>query len=113
MSNEIPRRNRRDLVPAEHKIQEAIDAVEGMGADRRLTEACMALGEASGWVSDFVDGEPLPDFTKPHSQAEAAVIRAALAWRGMPFSSKTNQALWDAIDALPPDHPARGQRDGK
>lgn len=43
---------------AERKIQEAVDAVEKMGADVRLTEAVILLGKAKDRVADFVDGVP-------------------------------------------------------
>ena len=59
MSNEIPRRNRIDLyVNAEKVIHDAIQVVERMGADTRLTRAVIALGKAQAHVSDFVDGVP-------------------------------------------------------
>lgn len=55
---DIPRRIRLDLnVPAELAIRAATDAVEGMGADVRLTEAVVLLGRAREQVSDFVDAQ--------------------------------------------------------
>lgn len=55
--NEIPRRNRIDLyTPAERAIREAMLAVEAAGADTRLTDAVILLGEAHEAVADFVDG---------------------------------------------------------
>jgi hypothetical protein len=57
---EIPRRIRMDQwTPAEHAIQAAVDAVEVMGADERLTRAVVLLAEARRAVADFVDGVPL------------------------------------------------------
>lgn len=53
----IPRRNRLDLAhPTELRIREAREAVEGMGADVRLTRASNLLGEALNEVADFIEG---------------------------------------------------------
>ena len=38
-------------------IRAAIHAVEDMGADVRLTDAVVLLGEAQSKVADFVDGK--------------------------------------------------------
>lgn len=56
MENEIPRRNRLDLnVPAEKAIYDAMQEVEKLPADVRLTEAVSLLAKAKDLVSDFVD----------------------------------------------------------
>jgi hypothetical protein len=56
MENEIPRRNRLDLnVPAEKAIYDAMQEVEKLPADVKLTEAVTLLGKAKDLVSDFVD----------------------------------------------------------
>lgn len=56
MENEIPRRNRLDLnTPAERAIYDAIQEVEKVGADVKLTEAVIKLNEARSLVADFVD----------------------------------------------------------
>lgn len=53
----IPRRNYVDkMCAAELKIREAMEAVECMGADPRLTDAVVLLGEAKESVADFIDG---------------------------------------------------------
>lgn len=53
---ETPRRNRIDLnTPAEKAIYDAMQAVEKVGADVRLTEAVVLLAKAKDLVSDFVD----------------------------------------------------------
>lgn len=53
----IPRRAHvEQWCPAEHAIAAAIDEVEKMGADIRLTEAVILLGHAQSRVGDFVDG---------------------------------------------------------
>lgn len=65
---EIPRRNRLDKnTPTELAIRAAIDAVEAMPADVRLTDAIVLLGAALESVADFVD--------------EVPVIRRNQAWR--------------------------------
>jgi hypothetical protein len=52
----MPRRARLDLLePAERAIVRAVDAVESMGADVRLTDAVVALGKARDHVADVVD----------------------------------------------------------
>jgi len=52
----ISRRNNLQLfTPTEMKIYEAIDMIEKMGADIRLTDAQMLLGEAKDQVSDYID----------------------------------------------------------
>jgi len=55
-NNEIPRRNRLDhLTPAETAICDAMQAVEELPADPRLTDAVSLLYEARWKVADFVD----------------------------------------------------------
>ena len=57
MSNEIPRRSRLDHnTDAELAIRAAVDAVERIGADVRLTDAVVLLQEAREAVADYVDG---------------------------------------------------------
>lgn len=56
----IPRRCRIDLyTPAEAAIRQAMLAVEGVGADVRLTKAVTLLAEAKDMVADYVDGVPM------------------------------------------------------
>lgn len=55
--SDIPRRHQMlRWCEAEHKIQAAVDAVEVMDADVRLTDAVILLGRARERVADFVDG---------------------------------------------------------
>jgi len=55
---DFPRRNRLDLnTKAELAIYEAIQEVEKVGADVRLTEIVILLGKAKGLLADFVDSE--------------------------------------------------------
>lgn len=52
----IPRRNQmRQWCEAERAIHEAVQAVERMPADVRLTDAVILLGKARDKVADFVD----------------------------------------------------------
>lgn len=54
---ELPRRIQVDKYsPAEKAIADAIDAVEKLGADIRLTQAVILLGEAKEQVADYIDG---------------------------------------------------------
>jgi len=58
MKYEVPRRSRLDLnTPAEKIIYDAIQVVEKVGADVKLTEAVMLLSKARYLVADFVDSE--------------------------------------------------------
>lgn len=58
MENEIPRRNRLDLnTPAEKAIYDAMQEVEKLPADVKLTEAITLLAKAKDLVSDFVDAK--------------------------------------------------------
>ena len=53
----IPRRQHLDrMTPAERAIFDAMQAVEALPADGRLTRAVALLDEARGLVGDFVDG---------------------------------------------------------
>lgn len=54
--NEFPRRNRLDLnTAAELAIYNAMQEVEKIGADEKLTQAIVKLQEAKNLVSDFID----------------------------------------------------------
>lgn len=58
MENEIPRRSRIDLnTPAEKAIYDAMQEVEKLPADVKLTEAVTLLAKAKDLVSDFVDAK--------------------------------------------------------
>jgi hypothetical protein len=53
----VPRRiDRRRWSPAEREIQWAMDEVESMGADVRLTAAVILLGQARDKIADYIDG---------------------------------------------------------
>ena len=54
---DIPRRIRVDLMSkAELAIRNAINVVEEMPADVRLTDAVILLGKAKDRVADYIDG---------------------------------------------------------
>lgn len=56
VTDSIPRRIRLDLmVPAELAIYNAVQEVEKLGADTRLTEIVVMLDQAKDLVSDYVD----------------------------------------------------------
>lgn len=55
----FPRRQRLDkCTPAELSIYKAMEEVEKIGADVKLTNAIIKLDEARNLVADFVDSEP-------------------------------------------------------
>ena len=103
----VPRRCRVDLdVPAERAIRAAIDAVEALPADVRLTNAVVLLGQAKDHVSDFVDGlgasviggTDLEGGTGKPSPTQTA-------------SSATSQHI-DAPNAATPEPPAPSEKGG-
>ena len=56
MEEIMNRRNRLDLMtPAELAIYNAMQEVEKMGADIRLTKATIALSDAKKFVADYID----------------------------------------------------------
>lgn len=56
MTTEIPRRIRMDLMtPAELSIMNAMQEVEKVGADPKLTEAVILLDKVKNLVSDYTD----------------------------------------------------------
>lgn len=54
--NGFPRRSRLDLCePAEKILYDAMQEIEKLGADERLTNAVIKLAEARELVSDYID----------------------------------------------------------
>jgi hypothetical protein len=88
----IPRRNRIDRsTAAENAIRAAVDAVEAMGADPRLTKAVNLLTMARETVADFVDGIPESrSWVRALSGPESAMSRI-----------KRNTDVVDRITAAP------------
>lgn len=55
---DFPRRNQLDkCVPAELAIYTAMEEVEKVGADLKLTDAIVKLNEALNLVADFIDNK--------------------------------------------------------
>lgn len=62
----IPRRARLDqFTPAEKAIYDAVQAIEAMAADVRLTDAVVLLQAARDSVADFVDGIEQRRYVRP------------------------------------------------
>ncbi len=60
----FPRRSRVDkFTPAETAIRAALQAVETVGADVRLTDAVVLLGHAADRLADFVENQPSREIT--------------------------------------------------
>lgn len=58
ITNDIPRRSRQDLMhESELAIVHAVDIIEGMDADVRLTEAINLLSQAREKVADYIDAK--------------------------------------------------------
>lgn len=100
----IPRRARMDRwSPAEHSIAEAVEEVEKMAADERLTKAVILLGDAKAWVADYLDDvkpedhypRPAPDLLR---DAAPQLLESLLAveWAGF-----TEDDRGDFVDACP------------
>jgi hypothetical protein len=59
VSTDLPRRIHVELLsPAELAIRAAVQEVEKLAADVRLTDAVILLGQAKDKVADFVDENP-------------------------------------------------------
>lgn len=81
MTNEIPRRARMDQWSVgERAIYEALQVVEGMGCDVRLTDAVVALSTARDAVADFVDGVGR-ELTGAEAAAAVSEALAGVGWR--------------------------------
>ena len=88
----IPRRNRVDLyTPAETPIFDAIDAVESLGADTRLTDAVILLGDAKSKVADYIEEQLAACTPPPPGYSENAEDVATKSAGKMP-ESKNEQS---------------------
>lgn len=59
-NSQIPRRIRLDLnTPAELAVRNAVDEVEKLPADTRLTEAVILLDQAREKIADYIDEQTL------------------------------------------------------
>ena len=89
--DEIPRRARVDLwTPAEKAIQDAVDVVESMAADARLTDAVNHLWEARQSVADYVDGVPR---RVPALVQERDTLARRVTWQPIETALKDAMAL--------------------
>lgn len=80
---DAPRRIRRDKhSPAEKAITDAMDAVESMTADERLTDAVVLLGKARDSVADFIDGVPKKDTPAASARSDAEAVRDVRVFGG-------------------------------
>lgn len=58
MVDGIPRRNRQDLLePSELAIKKAIEEVEKLGADPRLTDIVIKLVNANVFLADYIESK--------------------------------------------------------
>lgn len=98
MSNEIPRRNRLDQnTPAELAIRAAVDAVEALPADVRLTGAVVLLQQARELVADYVDGvERRKAVARPPTMPLSVMGRQPGFHPGKPGSSPGSGTNWAA-----------------
>jgi hypothetical protein len=97
---DVPRRNQMlSWVPAEKVIFDAVQVVEGMGADERLTDAVVLLGAARDRVADFVDGvtgkRTVPGPAQSHSSCPACGGPHFYGRGTAHFDGCKN---WDALD---------------
>lgn len=88
----IPRRIRVDkMVPAERAILDAVEAVEVMGADERLTGAVVKLDEARTLVADFVDGVAPAGGTEGGDRARGMSYRRRRELAGLTMGDMADQ----------------------
>lgn len=100
---DLPRRCYLDLLtPAERSIFDAIQAVETLPADVRLTDAVVLLGQAKDKVADFVDGHGTPSGHPPAQEAppQQQELQALRDWKASALkqlakSDVLHDALWD------------------
>lgn len=77
MKDEIPRRACMSLLtPAEHAIFAALQEVESMPADVRLTDAVVLLGAARHSVADYVDGIDKRRYVHEGQWEQAGMLKA-------------------------------------
>lgn len=109
----LRRRDVKRMHPAERAILDAVLAVERVGADPRLTDAVMRLGEAQEAVADYVDGVVRP--ATPHGVTdELDDLLDRLVDGERQFRTSGNEVAADllaetisALRARPPVEPER------
>ena len=94
----VPRRNRVDKMSSgEYAIREAVQEVEAMGADVRLTQAVILLGEAKDKVADFVDGIPGSDV---QSLSEGSLFSNCVFYRNEDDEDNDTSVKGDTLSNL-------------
>ena len=89
----IPRRVRIDLnTPAEKSIYDAIQEVEKVGADVRLTEVVILLGKAKNLLADYID-EQIANNNKSDSDKFSEEELACLKARFQDLSLMDNMKM--------------------
>lgn len=59
MNNDFPRRNQVDkMLPAEKLIFDAMQEIEKLGADEKLTDAQILISKAKNLIGDYIDAHP-------------------------------------------------------
>ena len=82
MGTEIPRRIRLDLnTAAELAIHNAIQEVEKVGADVRLTNSVIHLSIAKDLLSDFIDGVETPERMNEKDLIIQGLEEGAMSWK--------------------------------
>ena len=109
------------MTPAERSIYDAIQEIEKVGADTRLTNAVVKLSEAKDCVADFIDGiqpdfksrlvnekgqlddniEKLEKFMNSDKFALIDSIQQRLLNTQLPIMKAYSQVLLERITALP------------
>lgn len=102
METKTPRRNRLDLnTQAEHAIRNAVNEVEKVGADVRLTEAVKLLSKANDLVADFIDENPppVPSITR-YSEITSHEKACEVLGKDPSESSTSDQQIIDIANAI-------------
>lgn len=102
METKTPRRNRLDLnTQAEHAIRNAVNEVEKVGADERLTEAVKLMNKANELVADFVDENPppVPSITK-YTEITSHEKACEVLGKNPAESTTTDQQITDVAKAI-------------
>jgi hypothetical protein len=87
----------------EYAIREAVQEVEAMGADVRLTQAVILLGEAKDKVADFVDGIPGSDvqtFTNCVTVPEGSLFSNCVFYRNEDDEDNDTSVKGDTLSNL-------------
>jgi hypothetical protein len=102
METKTPRRNRRDLnTQAEVAIINAVNEIEKVGADERLTEALTLMAKAKELVADYVDENPpkAPSITK-HTEITSHEKACEVLGKNPSESTTTDQQITDVANAI-------------